>query len=201
MKNRNEPAGGAGTFVIRAPDLPDRSVPSSVTPPDPDARGEPRGETADMPRPSPRDMRQEENEMKTAAFAIAMLLGGAAFAQVDVTTETQAYEGDGTLTTAFETEGANGGGVNAAPAGASADATAAIVRPSNARPERDARGIPVISAAALVPAGWNGSGAGAAMGGPELDPATGESVAARGYPACTATVTDKCLQTYEVGRR
>jgi hypothetical protein len=38
------------------------------------------------------------------------------------------------------------------------------------------------------------------MGGPELDPATGEARAPELYPACTATVTDKCLQTYERGR-
>ena len=138
--------------------------------------------------------------MKTALFGIALLLGGAAVAQIDVTAESQAWEGDGALTTAFETEGANGGGVNAAPLLASADAGAAIVQPSNADPELDARGIPVISAAAVVPPGWNGLAAGAAMGGPELDAVTGEPAAPTDYPACTADVTDKCLQTYEVGR-
>jgi hypothetical protein len=138
--------------------------------------------------------------MKNFAFAIALLAGSAAFAQIDVVAEPAAYEGDGQLTTAFEMEGANGGGVNAAPALASADAASAIVQPSNADPERDARGIAVISAAAVVPPGWNGTAAGEAMGGPLLDPATGEPVAPDSYPACTATVTDKCLQTYEVGR-
>ena len=150
--------------------------------------------------------------MKTAAFAIALLMGGAAFAQVDVTAESPAYEGDGAFTTVFETEGTSGGAyVDPTAAGADlagadaaapvlADASAAIVEPSNADPERDARGIAVISAAAVVPAGWNGLPAGAAMGGPELDSVTGEAVAPDRYPACTATVTDKCLQTYEVGR-
>ena len=136
--------------------------------------------------------------MKTAIFAIAMLLGGAAFAQIDVTAESTAWEGDGTVTTAFETEGASGGGTYAAALPASADAS--VVQPSNADPELDARGIPVISAAAVVPPGWNGIAAGAAMGGPELDAVTGETVAPDSYPACTADVTDKCLQTYEVGR-
>lgn len=142
--------------------------------------------------------------MKTTAFAIALLVGSAASAQIDLTAEAPAYEGDGALTTAFETEGANGGGINpihlasAPTAGSIASAT---VEPSNAAPERDARGIPVISAAAVVPAGWNGLPAGTAMGGPELDPVTGEATAPRDYPACTAMVTDRCLQTYERGRK
>jgi hypothetical protein len=80
-------------------------------------------------------------------------------------------------------------------------ASGAVVEPSNANPERDARGIAVISAAAVVPPGWNGTAAGEAMGGPELDAATGEPVAPESYPACTASVTDKCVQDYEVGRR
>lgn len=135
--------------------------------------------------------------MKRVAFGLALLLGGAAFAQIDLTAEPAAYEGDGLVTAAFESEGGSGGLYAATPP--AAEASAAIVAPSNADPERDARGIPVISAAAVVPPGWNGLAAGAAMGGPELDPATGEPVV-RDYPACTATVTDKCLQTYEVGR-
>ena len=139
--------------------------------------------------------------MKTAALGLALLLGGAAFAQVDVTAEPAAYDGDGAVTTAFETEGASGGGVYAAAPAAGGEATAAIVQPSNSDPELDARGIPVISAAAIVPPGWNGTAAGTAMGGPELDPATGEARAPDSYPACTADVTDKCLQEYEVGRQ
>ena len=133
--------------------------------------------------------------MKTVAFALALMIGGAAFAQ------SPAYDGDG-LATAFEQD--SGGtmpadvqpGVTLATA---VNATDAVVQPSNANPERDARGIPVISASAVVPAGWNGVvGAGEAMGGPLLDPATGEPMAdTNSYPACTRTVTDHCLQTYE----
>jgi hypothetical protein len=80
-------------------------------------------------------------------------------------------------------------------------ASAAIVQPGNSDPERDARGIAVISAPAAVPAGFNGITA-TAVGGPLVDPATGEAVdgADSSYPACSATVTDNCLQTYEVGR-
>jgi hypothetical protein len=139
--------------------------------------------------------------MKTAAFAIALLMSGAALAQVDVAADdSQAYEGDGAATTAFETEGASGTYIAALTTADSTAATGQVVEPSNADPERDARGIAVISAAAIVPAGWNGTAAGAAMGGPELDSVTGEAVAPDSYPACTATVTDKCLQTYERGR-
>ena len=147
--------------------------------------------------------------MKTAAFAIALLAASAAFAQVDVTAESPAYEGDGAFTTVFETEGTSGGAyvdptltaTELAAYQAPAGTTGAVVAPGNADPERDARGIAVISAVATVPPGWNGTAAGAAMGGPELDPATGEAAAPASYPACTATVTDRCLQTYERGRR
>jgi hypothetical protein len=151
--------------------------------------------------------------MKKSVFAIALLLCGTAVAQTADPAAT-AYEGDGAFTTVYETEGGPGGAYvdptlafTAAPDGAVAASgmpapatTAHLVQPSNADPERDARGIAVISAAAVAPAGWNGVPA-SATGGPELDPATGEAAAPASYPACTATVTDKCLQTYEVGRR
>jgi hypothetical protein len=133
--------------------------------------------------------------MKIAAFTIALLLGGAAIAQTDTSTDAMAYDGDGAATAAWETEGATVGG-----AGATVT-TASLVQPSNSNPERDARGIAVISDPAVVPAGWNGTAAGSAMGGPEIDPATGEPAAPETYPACTATVTDNCLQTYERGRK
>jgi hypothetical protein len=142
--------------------------------------------------------------MKTTAFAIALLMGGAAFAQSDSMT----YEGDGAATAAFETEGSAAAGPAYGTETAAADVASAmpaasvvVVEPSNANPERDARGIAVISAAATVPPGWNGIAAGAAMGGPELDAVTGEPVTPADYPACTRTVTDHCLQTYERQRR
>lgn len=126
--------------------------------------------------------------MKTAAFAIALLVGGTAFAQTAPAGST-AYDGDG-VTEPFEVAGTTATDI----------ASSALVQPSNANPERDARGIAVISAAAVVPAGYNGSAA-TAMGGPLLDPATGAPVAAQDYPPCTAAITDRCLQTYERGRR
>ena len=76
---------------------------------------------------------------------------------------------------------------------ATTPAGSTVVQPSNANPEHDARGIAVISDPAFVPAGYNGIPA-TAMGGPvEGDDAS--------YPACTATVTDNCIQLYERGVR
>ena len=130
--------------------------------------------------------------MKRMTFALALLLGGAAFAQTE-SAGTAAYDGDGATTLAFETEGA------ATETAYMPAASGQLVQASNSAPERDARGFAVISDPAIAPAGWNGVPA-AAMGGPELDPATGEPAAAEHYPACTRTVTDNCLQTYEKGR-
>jgi len=74
-----------------------------------------------------------------------------------------------------------------------------VHEPSNANPERDARGIAVISAPAHVPAGYNGVAA-TAMGGPLVDSAGNETDGGT-YPACSATVTDNCIQLYERGVR
>ena len=82
---------------------------------------------------------------------------------------------------------------------ASAPVSGQVVQPSNANPELDARGIAVISLAAVVPPGFNNI-PGSAVGGPLLDPATGQEIAAADAPPCTAEVTDRCLQTYERGR-
>jgi len=131
--------------------------------------------------------------MKTAFFAIALLAGSAASAQSAAPGST-AYDGDG-VTAPFETE-AGASAMGAVPVAA----TGSLVQPGNASPERDARGIAVISAPAVVPPGYNGIPA-AAMGGPLLDADTGAPVAAVVYPACSATVTDHCLQDYERGRR
>ena len=58
----------------------------------------------------------------------------------------------------------------------------------------DAKAHPaVISDPASVPPGYNGTAA-TAMGGP-LEPVAGDE-----YPACSRTITDNCLQTYERGR-
>lgn len=154
--------------------------------------------------------------MKTTAFAIALLMSGAAIAgpghtdadaaadlsadasvsadastdtAIEATTTSDAIVAD----TSFDSTATHATASNAIPA------SGQLVQPGNENPERDARGIAVISDTAMVPAGFNGSLA-TGVGGPELDPATGETVAADSYPACSRTVTDNCLQTYERGR-
>ncbi|HYD38454.1 MAG TPA: hypothetical protein VEA60_12620 [Allosphingosinicella sp.] len=186
--------------------------------------------------------------MKTTAFVIALMLGGAAFAQSTTTTttepaadvdvgvqpdgdpdidldvgtktKTKTHHADGTVvtsttdnvgddegtTTTEVTTGTTTTGTTTT--GTTVVATNVtppmnpVVQPSNADPEHDARGIPVISDPAVVPAGFNGT-TGAGVGGPLVDPATGATVtgAETSHPPCTATVTDNCVQTYERGRR
>jgi hypothetical protein len=176
--------------------------------------------------------------MKTAAFAIALLVSGAAFAQTTTTTtqpdvDVDAHVGthpdgtpdvdldvdagsktkttivnpDGTTvsTSTSTTDGASDGPVTNGTMTMATNVTPPmnpVVQPSNANPERDARGIPVISDPAVVPSGYNGT-TGAGVGGPLVDPATGATVtgADASHPPCTRTVTDNCLQTYERGRR
>lgn len=76
-----------------------------------------------------------------------------------------------------------------------------VVQPGNRNPSRDARNIKVKSDPAVVPDGYNGV-SGTGTGGPMLDPATNQPVAARDeYPACSRKVTDNCVQTYERRRK
>lgn len=187
--------------------------------------------------------------MRTAAFAIALLLSGAAFAQTTTTTtepaadvdvgtqpdgdldvdvdvgtktKTTTHQADGTVVTSTtdnvgDDEGTtrtevttDTGTMTTTDTGTAGPTTVAtnvtppmnpVVQPSNANPEHDARGIAVISDPAVVPAGFNGT-AGAGVGGPLVDPATGATAtgADASHPACTKTVTDNCVQTYERGR-
>jgi len=74
------------------------------------------------------------------------------------------------------------------------------VAPGNAAPERDARGIPVVSDPATAPAGTNQAppaGTTGAVPNPNqaaafaTQPSTGEK------PPCSRTITDNCTQTYE----
>jgi hypothetical protein len=153
--------------------------------------------------------------MRTAALAIALLMSGAAIAQTTTTTEPDidvdadvGIQPDGDLDVDADVDVDTKTVVTtpvttthvATTHMAMAPASGAIVQPSNADPEHDARGIAVISDPAVVPSGFNGV-AGTALGGPLVDPATGATVDTdASYPACTATVTDNCVQTYERGR-
>jgi hypothetical protein len=171
--------------------------------------------------------------MRVTAFAMALMLGGAAIAQTTNPHAGHSVNADGTMSTSASSQA----GSTSVDAAASVDvdpsadagtswnsnqtstttssnttsswngqttasnmASGQMVQPSNANPETDARGIRVISHPAMAPAGYNG-GAGTAMGGPLLDPATGQAMGAPTYPACSASVTDNCVQTYERGRR
>ena len=73
--------------------------------------------------------------------------------------------------------------------------------PGNAAPERDARGIPVISDPAEVPAGAND--ATPVPAGAVYTPRTDQQAvftprpSTETYRPCTRTVTDNCVQTYE----
>jgi hypothetical protein len=80
------------------------------------------------------------------------------------------------------------------------------VPPANTAPERDSRGVPVVSDPATAPAGANQPIAPAAPGAVwaidpnaraafATQPSTGEK------PPCSRTVTDNCTQTYERAAR
>lgn len=79
------------------------------------------------------------------------------------------------------------------------------VAPGNQAPERDARGIPVVSDPAQAPAGANqpvSAPPGAqVVVSPNQSAAFQTQPAAKEYPPCTREVTDGCVQTYERGSR
>ena len=179
--------------------------------------------------------------MKVAAFAITLMLGGAAIAQTTTTTHTNhtgtttdvstqvgtagvntdadvnadtSMPNTGTSVTTQSNTNWNTGQSNSSMSTTTQSNTSwntgqttmasnmagQVVQPSNANPERDARGIRVISDPAMAPAGYNGT-AGTGMGGPATDMTSGAGMANDGStPACSKTVTDNCIQTYERGR-
>jgi hypothetical protein len=69
------------------------------------------------------------------------------------------------------------------------------VAPGNQAPKRDARGIPVISAPAQSPAGFN-QPPGTPGAAPASSPAPSQGNAGP-LPPCSRRVTDNCTQTYE----
>lgn len=89
------------------------------------------------------------------------------------------------------------------PAGAAAPAGGTPVAAGNQAPERDARGIPVVSEQATAPAGANQpfsvpQGAQVVLN-PQAQVFTPQPAAGE-MPPCSRTVTDRCTQTYERGR-
>ena len=82
----------------------------------------------------------------------------------------------------------------------SAAAAQTTVAPDNSAPELDARGIPVVSAPATAPAGYNQPPQTVPAGTPAPTVAPPATTSAGPLPPCTRTVTDRCTQTYERGR-
>jgi hypothetical protein len=74
------------------------------------------------------------------------------------------------------------------------------VAPDNSAPERDARGIAVVSDPASAPAGYNQPPQTVPAGTPAPTVAAPTPTSAGPLPPCTRTVTDRCTQTYERGR-
>ena len=153
--------------------------------------------------------------MKPIILAAAFLLAGTAFAQEAETpqstdAESEAAEAEDaeateeaapaetttttTTTTTTATHHSSTAVHVAQPAGGQA------VAPGNTAPERDARGIPVISAPAATPPGWNQA---PSIGGTGASPSAPAAPmgSAGPLPPCSRTVTDRCTQTYERGVR
>lgn len=144
--------------------------------------------------------------MRTILFATALLAGTAALAQ-DVTPTTSAEPE--TNVPAETTPDAQAGMTDAMPATTDAmtptvataapalPSTGSVQAPGNTDPQRDARGIAVLSDPANVPAGYNGTGA-TGVGGPAVDSADAAATTSdASHPPCTREVTDNCVQTYE----
>lgn len=151
--------------------------------------------------------------MKSALFAVALLMGGAAIAQTypPATEPDPAATNVATTSQATTVPNAMAGQSDATPptgmtvqTEAAAPPSGMIVQPGNGAPERDARGVAVVSDPATAPAGFNQApGIPAAVGGPFVEPAANALAtqpATETYPACSRTVTDNCVQAYERGR-
>lgn len=158
--------------------------------------------------------------MKKLVFAAALMLGTAAVAQ-DATQETtgdMSAQPDTTTEadTGMQTDMSTQTGTTM-PADTSAQAgtmstmqtmpagPAQPVAPGNDNPERDARGIAVVSDPAMAPAGANQPVS--APPGAQVVVSSNQSAvfstqpSTKEYPPCSKGVTDGCVQTYERGSR
>jgi hypothetical protein len=159
---------------------------------------------------------KEDRFMKTIFLATAAIaLGGAAIAQTteatttDTAADTQADVQEQTSTTTTTDMPATTSTTPTTTTGqtgtmqtttTSMTTGSGMVAPGNTAPERDARGIPVVSDPAMVPPGVN---APPAVGGTGATAATAFATqpSTDNYPACSRTVTDNCVQAYERGRK
>lgn len=169
--------------------------------------------------------------MKYLAFAAALMIGGSAFAQASdmqepSTTEPQTEapaEGPMDQSAPADTTGQAPAGTmdQSAPADTSSQpmssdpgtgaasgqsmsssGSGGMAPSGNSRPERDARGIPVVSNAAEAPSGANQAppAGSSAVPAPNQQAVFAPRPAAGEYPPCSRGQTDGCTQTYERGR-
>jgi hypothetical protein len=131
--------------------------------------------------------------MKLIMMAAALMLGSAAVAQTTEETTEDSTEDTTTTTTSTTMPAGTTTTSTTMPAGR-------MVAPGNTAPERDARGIPVVSAPAAAPAGYNQAAQMVPAGTPMPTMARPTPSAAGELPPCSRTVTDRCTQTYERGR-
>jgi hypothetical protein len=130
--------------------------------------------------------------MNRVAFVVALLIGGVALAVsggalAQTETDADTTTTDTEMTTSTTTSMSTG----------------RTVAPSNAAPELDARGIPVLSDPATAPPGVNEPhvippGMVVTVN-PNQQFAFQSQPATESYPACSRTVTDNCVQAYETG--
>ncbi len=153
--------------------------------------------------------------MKSLIFAAALGNSSVALAQTTGTTETtdtgteETTEGQTTGTEGMaQTTGTTTTDATATStmsAGGGMSGGGGTVAPGNTNPERDARGIPVVSDPATAPAGANASVQ--VTPGARVVASANQAAAfqtqpsSENYQACSRTVTDNCVQTYERGSR
>jgi hypothetical protein len=139
--------------------------------------------------------------MKLVLFAATLMLSGAAIAQTQP--ETTAPDTSAAATTTVDTATTTDTTATTMTTTATMPSTGMTVAPGNTSPERDARGIPVISSAATAPPGVNIGNTVVPPGAvamPNQAAAFQTQAATTSYPACSRTVTDQCVQNYERGR-
>jgi hypothetical protein len=141
--------------------------------------------------------------MKPILFAAALMLGGAALAQTTDDTTADADTATEADTTAADTQATTTTSTTTsttATTSTMSQGTGMTVAPGNTAPERDARGIAVVSEAAVAPPGYN-EPARTVPAGTAMPTATPPATSSAGpLPPCSRTVTDRCTQTYERGR-
>ncbi|HEX8625138.1 MAG TPA: hypothetical protein VF782_08670 [Allosphingosinicella sp.] len=145
--------------------------------------------------------------MKLIAMAAALMLGAAAVAQTTTEEEADTTATETTTTTTTTTTAQPDATTSIPPAPAPAPGNMSTMRSGgqtvaagNTSPETDARGIPVVSAPAEAPAGYNEPARTVPAGSPMPTVAPPTTTASGPLPPCTRTVTDRCTQTYERGR-